>query len=218
MHVLWVPISRTKTPWSPGKLIHRTAVRCGGLLASLFYRWHQSMESWMQWWDLTVVEGTETIQFSPAFREYDWGSEIPLTAIVFILPSVFWDYWLMGSLNPHCTPLTFLYIYLLSCSEFLCILGILSNTDSFWGWFFNSRRLPTCLNSLWIKISSKFFGRAEILQVVVPDFSFRQWWISHSPLHWCIIQKARQEGYTFCCFSMCVINLIPVCQLPPSIL
>lgn len=44
MYVLLTPVTSTETPLSPGELIHRTAVRRGGLLASLFYRWHESME------------------------------------------------------------------------------------------------------------------------------------------------------------------------------
>ena len=66
MYVLLTPVTSTETPLSPGELIHRTAVRRGGLLASLFYRWHESMERWVKCKDLTVVGEQKWIQFSHA--------------------------------------------------------------------------------------------------------------------------------------------------------
>jgi len=46
LYVMLAPVTSTPTLLSPGESIHRAAVSHGGLLASLFYRWHRSMERW----------------------------------------------------------------------------------------------------------------------------------------------------------------------------
>lgn len=64
MYVLLAPVTGTETLLSPSELIHRTAVRREGLLASLFYRWRWSMKKWMKYKDLTMLGEQKWIQFS----------------------------------------------------------------------------------------------------------------------------------------------------------